>query len=135
MSAKRSLKLLWLGILLLCVTATLLITYLVLPDDWRGTNIDLVLLAIVLAEVISFGWPILLIGNNYADNSPRLPFNLGFAAIIAIYDLTTLILVLSTMFMPIFVLKIGLIFNIAFICAMFLFFKIAQPIEENHHEA
>lgn len=135
MKSSAALRLQWLGVLFICVITTLVIAHMALPNNyWHSEKITLALLAIILAECITFGWPILMTGKSYAGNSPRLPFNLGFAAVIGVFDLVTLLLVLSAFFLPVMILKIGMVLNIAFIGMAFLLFKIAQPSEKRYSE-
>lgn len=80
------------------VAVTLVVTFLLIPVEWRGDKFFLSVLAILVAEVITFLYPMLLSSPNQKEQSVAFPFLIGFGSVVLVYDVVILGLVLTAFF-------------------------------------
>lgn len=80
------------------VAVTLIVTFLLIPVEWRGDKFFLSMIAILIAEVITFLYPMILSSPDHREQSVAFPFLLGFGIVILIYDALIIGLVLAASF-------------------------------------
>jgi hypothetical protein len=79
------------------ITVTCIVAFLIIPDRFWDESFHLSLIALIMAEIITFGYPIRLSSNRYDIQSPKFPFMFGFGTIIIFYDLAVVaVILLST---------------------------------------
>jgi len=82
------------GILLAAtVTVTVVVAFLIIPEGWRGDRFNLSLVSILIAEVITFTYPIVMTSSYSPTQSAVFPFMFGFGFVILIYDIVVATLV------------------------------------------
>lgn len=82
------------GILLAATIAvTVIVAFLLIPEGWHGERFTLALVAVVIAEVITFSYPIRMASSSYSTQSAAFPFMFGFGAVILIYDIAVAVLI------------------------------------------
>jgi len=82
------------GILLAATIAvTVMVALLIIPEGWRGDCFNLSLVAILIAEVITFTYPIVMTSSYCQAQSAVFPFMFGFGLVILVYDIVVATLV------------------------------------------